>query len=338
MSAADRPAHRRSSPGRAPPADRSPARIRRGSPACRRRAASSATGAREISSCSLVISRQIAASRVPMMPARSASVSCTRLPDSNITSVASIRDSSVSRARRAVRSRRQKSLEEKPVGRQRGHAQRRQHRGRAGQRDHGMAGGADLAHQLEAGIGNQRRAGIRHQRDRDALRQLLQDDGARLRGVVLVIGFQLRRDPVALGQPARHPCVFAGDDVDAGQGFQRAQRDVAEIADRRRHQMQAGNRLRRGQDMAAQRKCARRRFRQAVRRICGSGFWAHNANLEGTRRRRHKACARRPPWSCLVELPWTCHSPRKRWRNPGTGVGRRGHNPFDRLTIRRQYA
>ena len=37
-----------------------------------------------------------------MMAARSASVSCTRLPDSNITSVASIRESSVSRARRAV--------------------------------------------------------------------------------------------------------------------------------------------------------------------------------------------------------------------------------------------
>ena len=37
-----------------------------------------------------------------MMAARSASVSCTRLPDSNITSVASIRASSVSRARRAV--------------------------------------------------------------------------------------------------------------------------------------------------------------------------------------------------------------------------------------------
>ena len=61
----------------------------------------------------------------------------------------------------------------------------------AGHRDHGMAGGADLAHQLEAGIGNQRRAGIRDQRDRGALRQLFQDFWPRQRGVVLVIRLEL---------------------------------------------------------------------------------------------------------------------------------------------------
>ena len=195
-----------------------------------------------------------------MMSARSASVSCTRLPDSNITSVASIRASSVSRARRAVCLRRQKSFEEKPVGRQRRHRQRRQHRGGPGQRDHRMAGGADLAHQLEAGIGNQRRAGIRDQRDRGALRQPFQDFRPRQRGVVLVIGFEQRRDRVALGQPAGDAGILAGDDVDAGQRFQRAQGDVAEIADRGRHQMQPGNRLRRGQDVAADGKRARGGF------------------------------------------------------------------------------
>ena len=84
---------------------------------------------------------------------------------------------------------RQKPFEEKPVGGQRRHRQRRQHRGGSRQRDHRITGGADLAHQLEAGIGNQRRAGIRHQRDRGALRQLFQDFRARQGGVVLVIGF-----------------------------------------------------------------------------------------------------------------------------------------------------
>ena len=63
-----------------------------------------------------------------------------------------------------------------------------------------MAGGAGLAHQLEAGIGDQRRAGVRDQRDRGALRQPLQDLRPRRRGVVLVIGRQLRRDREALGQ------------------------------------------------------------------------------------------------------------------------------------------
>ena len=47
---------------------------------------------------------------------------------------------------------RQKSLEENPVGRQCCDRKRRQHRGRAGHRDHGVAGGTDLAHQLEAGV------------------------------------------------------------------------------------------------------------------------------------------------------------------------------------------
>ena len=151
---------------------------------------------------------------------------------------------------------RQKSLEEKPVGRQRRDRERRQHRRCAGHRDHGVAGGADLAHQLEAGIGNQRRAGVGHQRDRGALRQLFQDFRSRHRGVVLVIRLELRRDRVALGQAAGDAGVLAGDEVDAGQRLQRAQRDVAEMADRGCDQIQAGNRLRGSQDVAADQKCS----------------------------------------------------------------------------------
>ena len=150
--------------------------------------ASSANGPRLISSCILVISRQIAASRPPMIAARSASVSCTRLPDSNSTSVASIRDSSVSRARRAVCfGGRKPSKKNRSVG-SAATASAVSTEDGPGSAITEIAGGADLAHQLEAGIGDQGRAGVGDQRDRGALRQLFQDFRPRQRGVVLVIG------------------------------------------------------------------------------------------------------------------------------------------------------
>jgi hypothetical protein len=68
---------------------------------------------------------------------------------------------------------------------------------------------------------------------------------------VLVIRLELRRDRIALGQAAGDSGVLAGDDVDAGQCLQRAQGDVAEMADRGCHQIEAGNRLRGIQDVAA---------------------------------------------------------------------------------------
>jgi len=77
----------------------------------------------------------------------------------------------VSRVRRGAFPGRQKSLEEnRSVGS--AATESADNRRGAGHRDHGVAGGADLAHQLEAGIGDQGRAGIRYQRDRGALRQL----------------------------------------------------------------------------------------------------------------------------------------------------------------------
>ena len=185
--------------------------------------------------------------------------------------------------------RRQESFEEEPVGRQCCHRECGQHRGRARQRDHVMSRRADLAHQLEAGIGNQGRAGIRDQRDRSALRQPFQDFRPRQRGVMFVIGLEQGRDRVALGEPAGDAGILAGDDVDAGQRLQRAQGDVAEIADRGRHQMQAGPGLGRGQDLAGHGEGTGCGFRQAFNRIGGGSFWAHNADLERTRRLRHTA-------------------------------------------------
>ena len=102
---------------RRPPHNR--ARARRASP-------------RRTSSCSLVSSRAIAASRRPSPSARSASVAASRGPLSNSTSVAGMRASSAMRVRRARGFRRQESLEEEPVGRQPRDRQRHQRRGGPG--------------------------------------------------------------------------------------------------------------------------------------------------------------------------------------------------------------
>ncbi|MGY4381106.1 hypothetical protein ACVWZ3_008745 [Bradyrhizobium sp. i1.3.6] len=194
-----------------------------------------------------------------MISASSASVSWTRLPESQHHE-RRIDAGELCKARLSRGGfRRQKALEEEAVGRQCGDRQRGQHRGRAGQRVDRMAGCADLAHQLETGVGDQRRAGIRHQRDRAALPQRLQDPRTRRFRVVLVILLELRRDRVALGQAPRDAGVLAGDDVDAGERLKRAQRDVAEIADGGGDQMEARRRLRRRQPIG-------RRWRNRARR------------------------------------------------------------------------
>ena len=88
------------------------------------------------------------------------------------------------------------------------------------------------AHQLESGIGDQRRAGVGHQRDRRAIGKPAQQRRPRLRRIVVVVGRERRGDGVAVEEFSRHPRILAGDQVGAGQRRERAQRDVAEIADR----------------------------------------------------------------------------------------------------------
>ncbi len=56
---------------------------------------------------------------------------------------------------------------------------------------------------------------------------------------MLVVGHQRRADAVALGQLAGDAGILAGDAVGRRQGFQRAQADVAEIADRRGNEIKA---------------------------------------------------------------------------------------------------
>ena len=194
---------------------------------------------RRTSSCSLVSSRHTAASRGPRPAARSASVAARRGPVSNSTSVAGMRASSAMRARRAACFRRQKAFEQKPVGRQARDGERRQQRRGAGQRRHRVAGVLRGAHQLVARIGDERRAGIGHQRDRRAFGQPAQQmSGRACRRIVVVIGRERRRDAVAVEELSRHPRILAGDQVGARQRRERPQRDVAEIADRGRDEVQ----------------------------------------------------------------------------------------------------
>ena len=104
----------------------------------------------------------------------------------------------------------------------------------------GVAGVAGVAHELEARIGDERRAGVRYQRDRFAGGEPCQELRPRRGGVVLVVGRERCGDAVMVEQLARDPRVLAGDQVGRGQRFQRAERDVAQIADRGCDQMQAG--------------------------------------------------------------------------------------------------
>ena len=118
----------------------------------------------------------------------------------------------------------------------------------------GKSGLAGRAHQLEARIGNERRAGVGHQRDRLARGEPRQELRPRRRGVVLVVGRQRRRDAVVVEQLPRDPRVLAGDQVGRGEGLQRPQRDVAQVADRGGDEVQPGGEPRRldrlpGQDI-----------------------------------------------------------------------------------------
>ena len=113
------------------------------------------------------------------------------------------------------------------------------------------------AHQFVAGIGNKRRAGIGDQRDRLALGQAGEQLRPRLGGVVLVIGRERGRDAVMLGQLAGDAAVLAGDHVGGGERLQRAQADVAQIADRGGDQIEPGGRRRGLDDRPVKRITAR---------------------------------------------------------------------------------
>ena len=118
--------------------------------------------------------------------------------------------------------RRQKALEEEPVGREPSDYERGQRRRGSGDGSHPVSGRLGFAHQPVAGIGDQRRAGVGDERDRPAGLQLREQSRPHDAGVMLVIGEKRPRDGVSGEELAGHPCVFAGDEVGGGERFERA--------------------------------------------------------------------------------------------------------------------
>ncbi len=168
------------------------------------------------------------------------SVSATRLGDSKKISVAGTAASSASRVLRWPSFDRQEAGKQERIGRQARRRQRSQHRRRPRNGHDPDPGSLRLLDQPEARIGNQRRAGVRHQRHAPSLLQRCDQLRPGLGRVVLVICDRPLPDAVAVEQHSRHARVLAGEHVRPRKRLQRAQRDVAEIADRRRHQIERG--------------------------------------------------------------------------------------------------
>ena len=102
------------------------------------------------------------------------------------------------------------------------------------------AAAARLDRELVAGVGDQRRAGVGDQRQRLAPREPGERLGAGALGVVFVIGAERRGEAVVVEQAARMAGVLRQNQIDPGEDLEPAQRDVAEIADWRRDDVEPG--------------------------------------------------------------------------------------------------
>src|SRR3546814_19266650 len=91
-------------------------------------------------------------------------------------------------------------------------------------------------------------------------RSSLEQATAFARSGMVVIGGQRRRDAFGAQQLARDPRVLAGDAVGAAQHVERAPADIAEIADRRRHQIKPGGQRRVGLASGRRQFTSRRRL------------------------------------------------------------------------------
>ena len=135
---------------------------------------------------------------------------------------------------------RQKTEEKEGIGWQAGSHQRRQDGRGAGNGNDADALGDRLFDQFVTGVGNQRRAGVGYQREAHAAPEHGQKARSLAGGVVLVVDGKRLADAVAVEEDGGDAAVLANDEIGTGQHIERAQRDVREIADRRRHRIQAG--------------------------------------------------------------------------------------------------
>ena len=81
------------------------------------------------------------------------------------------------------------------------------------------------------GIGHQRRSGVRYQRHGFSGLQRGNELRSRFIGIVFVIGERTRADAITLKQDAGDAGILAGENIGRGQRFQRADGDIAKIAD-----------------------------------------------------------------------------------------------------------
>jgi hypothetical protein len=157
---------------------------------------------------------------------------------------------------------RQEAGEQEALARQARERQRGRHRRGPRQCRHHGAGRQRRPHQAEAGVGDQRHAGVAHQRHDFALFQAFDQERSGTPGVVLVIGRERARNAMAGQQLGGDAGVLAGDHVGGGEEAERAQCHVLGVADRRRHQVEAGR------EAAGRASCgiARRHLRATVYR------------------------------------------------------------------------
>ncbi len=133
----------------------------------------------------------------------------------------------------------QKADEQKSVGRQARHRQRRDGGAWSGDAGDAVARGAGFAHQSITGIRNQRRARITHQRH-GLIRHARDNRGAGCCIAMVIVADQRAFDAQQRQQLASDTGIFARHDVGGGERRLRARRYIAEVADRGRDDVKTG--------------------------------------------------------------------------------------------------
>ena len=181
-----------------------------------------------------------AASRAPSTSAMSARLLARRGPVSKKMSVAGTSFSSWSRARRGPDFGGRKPAKRKVSVGSPALVRRASDGRRSRDADDRDASVERFAHELVAGVGDERRARVRDQRDRLSGAEPRHKPRAFALGIVLVIGAERAADAEMGEQLLRVPRVLGGDEIGAGEHGERPERNVGEIADRRRHEIKPG--------------------------------------------------------------------------------------------------
>ena len=113
--------------------------------------------------------------------------------------------------------------------------ERRQHRRRARDRHDGAVLGGPRRDQLAAGVRDERRARVGHEGEVGPAAQVREQLRSARGGVPGVVAHEARGQAVTGEQAARVAGVLGRDQRHAGEDLERPQRDVAEVADRGRH-------------------------------------------------------------------------------------------------------